>query len=173
MTANNYSMLNVILQIIWTSHLRKILLERIRGISNKNYTYKISMDHCDTVHQICHIPARISDFTSSLDPRPQWATLTTWLSITSTICCLSSAGLCTFMYFNLKEPGHRKHHQKTFKTQVLWQPTSLHKNTENEAWKAASSDAALYWSSSIIHLTTTPKLFLKSPQLYDRIYQTT
>ena len=68
---------------------------------------------------VCQIPARVSNFISSLDSRPQQATLTAWLSMTSTICCSSSVGLCTLWlaFFDLIGPSYRKCHQKNFKTQ--------------------------------------------------------
>ena len=77
------------------------------------------MDNRHMVSQIRHIPAKISDLTSAADPRPQRATLIAWLSMTSTICRSSSAGLRILRegVFDLTRSGYRKCHQETFKTQ--------------------------------------------------------
>ena len=77
------------------------------------------MDNCDTVSQIRHIPSRISDFTSAPDPRPQRATLVACLSMTSTICRSSSAGLRSLRWgvFDLTGSNYRKCHQGAVKTQ--------------------------------------------------------
>ena len=63
---------------------------RVGENNNNGNTYET---FSDTASQVRHIPARISDFTSAAGPRPQRATLAACLSMTSTICRSSSAGL--------------------------------------------------------------------------------
>ena len=136
-------------------------------------TYEIFTEHCDTNCQARKIPPRTSDFTSALDPRPQRATLAAWLSITSIIYRSSSAGLFRrSRALNITEPDYTAEiPSANFQNSVQRQLASLlFIITESEAEKLARSIAAQYGSCvaswAIIHPTTAPKIFLKSPRLY-------
>jgi hypothetical protein len=133
---------------------------RVRNINGKlRSTYETCMDNPTRLAKYAIFQLEYPTSLQRLDPRPQRATLVACLSMTSTICRSSSAGLRILRWgvFDLTGPDYRKCRQEAFKTQSSHNSHHhliIQKMKQENQQGSMLFDIDLLFASFIIYLIT-------------------